>query len=255
MKRYLFILSIITPILFTGCLRTYYPAVYQSSASPMVFETNNAATESGKYQSVDLTISKGDYKNESLQLLRGSYLIVNTREYLNTNTRLFGYGGIYNVAGVEKYDGNFVVSYPKEFNGSKSFLGAGGEFGLNLNFKIYALKIGVGFTAGFTAELGDYYNFRKKAASQGLIKSEQGFVFLSFTAFPILAYEISEKTVISSQLNIGFPGFISPSLILNNDGSVYWLSWFPDSDDRNNILGHRLSIGFITEVNKFNLGF
>ena len=238
-----------------GCLRTYYPAVYQSSAPPMVFETNNSTTESGKYQSVDLTLSKGDYENESLQLLRGSYLIVNTQDYLNTNTRLFGYGGIYNITGVEKYDKNFAVSYPKEFNGSKSFLGAGGEFGLNLNFKIYSLKIGVGFTAGLSAELGDYYNFRKKATSQGLIKSEQGLVFFTLSGFPIIAYEISEKTVISSQVNIGFPGFISPSFVLNDDGSVYWLSWFPDFDDRNNGLGRRLSIGFMMDVNKFNLGF
>ena len=237
-----------------GCLRTYYPAVYQSSASPMVFETNNSTTESCKYQSVDLTLSKGDYENESLQLLRGSYLIVNTSDYVNTNTRLFGYGGIYNVSGVEKYYGNFAVSYPKEFNGSKSFFGAGGEFGLNFNFKIYSLKIGVGLTAGLVFEFGEYYNFREKAVSEGLISSKQDLVFFTVSGFPILAYEISEKTVISSQLNIGFPGFMSPSLVLNDDGSVYWLSWFPDFDDRNNVLGRRLSIGFMMDVNKFNLG-
>ena len=238
-----------------GCLRTYYPAIYQSSSSPMVFETNNTTTESSYYHSFDLNLSKGDYENESLQLLRGSYLIVNTRDYLNTNTRLFGYGGVYNVSGIEKESGNYQISNPEKYNGSKSLFGVGGEFGLDLNFKFSSFKIGAGFTGGVTAEFGDYYTFRKAAARDGVIGSDLGLVFVTFSVFPILAYEISEKKVISGQINIGFPGFMTPSLTLNDDGTVYWISWFPDYDNRQNLFGHRLTIGFMMDINKINYGF
>lgn len=221
----------------------------------MIFETNNTTKESTKYYSVDLTLSKGDYENESIQFLRGSYLIVNTRDYFNTNTRLFGYGGFYNVSGIETYDDYNVVTGLKKYDGSKNFFGAGGEFGLNLNFKINSFKIGLGCTIGLTTELGEYYNFRKAAAKEGLIDIEQGFVFISFSAFPILAYEISETTVLSTQMNIGFPGFISPSLVLNKDNSIYWVSWFPDVDNKKNISSHRISAGFMVDINKFNTGF
>ncbi|MBA4406129.1 hypothetical protein C0389_02525 [bacterium] len=235
----LYIITSIISFAFSGCLRTYYPVVYESSAIPMIFDYNDSTKESNKYYSADVTITKGSYKNESLQLLRGSYTIVDTRDYVNFNSRLFGYTGIYHVAGLENYDG------------AKSVFGLGGEFGANLNFKIHSLKIGLGITGGVASEFGGYYNFRKKADREGRISSEQGLIFFTFSAFPVIAYEFSQSLILSAQVNLGIPGFLSPSIVLNNSGYVYWLSWVPDFDDRENYFGRRIVMGFMMNVNMF----
>jgi len=216
----------------------------------MIFETNNFTKESAAFSGADFTISKGGYENESLQLLKGAYLIANTHDYVNTNTKLFGYFGNYTVSGIEKYDYTNHFSAVPKYNGSKNFFGAGGEFGVNLNFKISSVKFGVGLTGGLATEFGEYTSFRKAASKEGLIESKVEPLFFTFSVFPILAYEISDMMVVSAQMNVGFPGFISPSIAFNNDNSVYWVSWLPDLDNSGDILGHRISAGFMVEINK-----
>ncbi|GBD90036.1 hypothetical protein BMS3Abin04_00752 [bacterium BMS3Abin04] len=239
MKNKFISISIILIAVFTsGCLRTYFPAVYESSAAPMVFETNNSDSIRSKYVSADLTISKGSYKNESLYLLRGSYIIANTADHINTNLKLFGYSGIYKVAGLGKY------------NGGKSLFGLGTDLGFNINFKINKFKVGIGLSAGFGAELGGYYNFRKSANRENLIDSKIGLFYVSLTAFPIFAYEFSESTILSAQINIGFPGILSPSIVLNNNDQVYWLSYMPNYDSRDKSIGRRIVLGFMINLNK-----
>lgn len=237
--KLLYIITLVTPIVFSGCLRTYYPVVYESSAIPMIFDYSDSTKESNKYYGVDVTITKGSYINESLQLLRGSYTLVGTREYVNVNSRLFGYAGVYHVAGLENYDG------------AKSVFGLGGEFGVNFNFKIHSFKIGLGITGGVASEFGGYYNFRKKADREGRISSDQGLIFWTFSAFPLIAYEFSQSSILSTQVNLGIPGFLSPSIVLNNSGYVYWLSWVADFNDRENYLGRRIVLGFMMNVNMY----
>lgn len=239
MKRKLFLINIFLIAAFTsGCLRTYFPAVYESSATPMVFETNNSDSIRSKYVSADLTISKGSYKNESLYLLRGSYIIANTKDYINTNLKLFGYSGMYKVAGLGKY------------NGGKSLFGLGTDLGVNVNFKINKFKVGIGLSAGFGAELGGYYNFRKSADRENLVDSKIGLLYVTLTAFPIFAYKFSKSTILSMQANIGFPGILSPSIVLNNSNQIYWLSYMPNYDSRDKSIGRRIVLGFMINLNK-----
>lgn len=135
-------------------------------------------------------------KKQNVKVLKGRYLIVDTRDYFNFNAKLYGYGGNYTVSGVQGYDG------------PKSVFGLGGEAGLNINFKIEGLKIGVGTAGGFGGEFGDYYLFRKNAQREGLISGEYDCpVFFTFSVFPLIAYEFNESTIISTQANIGVPGF------------------------------------------------
>jgi hypothetical protein len=130
--------------------------------------------------------------------------------------------------------------------------GLGGDIGLNFNFKIKSFKMGLGFNIGVTGEFGEYYNFRKKADKEGIINSEIKMIFFTFSVFPVFAFNLSENTVVSAQLNTGIPGFISPGIVLNNDGYIYWINWIPDDDSHHS--EHGWSIGFMLDVNKFNLG-
>jgi hypothetical protein len=222
--------------LFTGCLRTYYPAIYQTSSLPMIYETADTTNKLSNYFGADVTISKGDYNNESIQLFKGSYTFVDTKDYFNVNPTIFGYGGNYKVSGLNEYDGN------------KTVFGLGGQFSTSVNIKIKSLKIGLGLSAGVVGEFGGYYNFRIKADSEGKIESEQKLITFIFSTFPVISYEFSNSIILSTQANLGVPGLLSPSLVLNNNGYVYWLSWIPDNFNRNNIFGHRLVIGFMINI-------
>lgn len=237
--KIIYLISLFSFLFFTGCLRTYYPALYQSSASPMILERNDSIKNVKRYYSADVTLSKGNYENESLQILRGSYIIVDTREHVNFNTKVFGYTGIYHVSGLENYDG------------PKSIIGLGGEFGFNLNFKIKSVKIGAGISGGVTGELGSYYSFRNSADKENKINSEPGPVFFTLSVFPIIAYEPSESSILSAQINLGLPGFISPNIVFNKNGYVYWLSWIPEDRNMNSSLGGRYVFGFMMNADLF----
>ena len=108
MKHLKFVLIIISiSIMQHGCLRTYYPAVYHSSAPALVSETNNSLNISSKYLGTDFTTAMGSYPNESVQLMRINFLLVNTQDHTNFNLEGFGYTGNYRVSGLDAiYDGD-----------------------------------------------------------------------------------------------------------------------------------------------------
>lgn len=218
---------IVVSILFSGCLRTYYPLFYGSKATPMIFQPANSVNETQIFYGGDITLANGWYENESLALLKGSYSTAKTRDYSNFNSRLFGYAATYKAVGVYSYDyvNNFYTEISR--NGTFSGIGFGGELGYNINFKFWALKAGLGLSIGAATEFGSYYNWRKNADKDGIIDSEDGWIFLYLSMFPVLAYEISEKRVISLQVNIGYPGLLSPSLAYNLNGKIFWLSYVP----------------------------
>jgi hypothetical protein len=207
----------------------------------MIFNKSEPSKVTSKYLGGDLSIAKGGYDNEYLQLIRGSYLIADTRKHVNFNTRIYGYGGNYTVAGLSDYDG------------PKSVFGLGGEFGFNGNFKIDKLKIGVGLSGGVFTELGGYYNFRRNADKAGRISSDYGPGAFTFSISPIIAYEFSETTILSGQINLGLPGFITPSVVLNNQGYIYWISWVPSYKRLDDNLGQRIDIGFMMDIRKFGI--
>jgi len=206
----------------------------------MVFQPDEDSEKADEFISADVTISQGSYDFESIQLLRGSYTRVHTGNFSNHNLNAYAYGGNYRVSGLDKYNGN------------KNVFGFGFDVGGSLNFKINKLKVGIGIMAGAGTEFGEYYNFRKNAGNEGFIQKNADLVTLNLSFFPVIAYEFSESTVLSGQINLGLPGFISPGLLLNSEGFVYWLGWSPDYDNRNNTLGRRVVFGFMMDINKLN---
>jgi hypothetical protein len=234
---------ILSLILFQGCLRTYYPAVYQTSATPIIFN-NSGEDKLRRFATADYSTNRGLYEDELLQILRFGYLMTDTRDYFNFNFGLTGYTGNYHVSGVSpKYDGN------------KNFIGLGGNLRFVLNFKIENFKMGIGTDAGVGIEFGEYYNFRKSAGDENLISSSDKLnpLSLHLSVFPVMNYSFSETTNMSFQMNLGIPGFISPGAVLNSDGYVFWMSWFPNKDSRSTLYSERIVFGFMMNLNKLSL--
>ncbi len=236
-ERKLYIIIILVSLNFPGCLRTYYPAIYYTGSYPMISETEDSLKSNSKYLGADLNITKAGYEQESLQLLKANYVVVDTKDYYNVNERIYGYAGNYKVAGLNGYNGN------------KSVFGLGAEFSACLTLKIYDLKLGLGFNIGGAAEFGSYYNFRKNAEKESIIDGDKRLFLPMFSTFPLISYKFSDSTILSTQANIGLPGLFSPSLVLNNKSYVYWLSWLPDPDNK---LGSRLVLGFTMNLDSFN---
>ena len=219
----------------------YYPAAYRTSSPVMVSEINHKPDTSSKYLGMDLTLSKGDYDSENLQLLKVSYLSANTQDHINVNLEGFGYTGYYKVVGLrENYDG------------AKNFIGLGGNIDLSVNFKIEDFKFGAGIDLGLGLEIGEYYNFRKDAGGAGIIDDENSPVFIMLSLFPVFSYQFSESTILSAQINIGSPGLISPTLVLNDNRLVYWLSWLPERGISFDNYGQRIAFGIKVGLNNIN---
>ena len=239
-QKIISVILILISLLTNGCLRTYYPAAYRTSSPVMVSETNNKPDTSSKYLGVDLTLSKGDYDSENLQLFKVSYLLANTQDHTNINLEGFGYTGYYKVVGLhENYDG------------AKNFIGLGGNVNLSVNFKIEDFKFGAGIDFGLGLEFGEYYSFRKDAGRAGVIDDENSPLFIMPSLFPVFSYQFSESTILSAQVNIGAPGLISPSIVLNNNQFVYWLSWVPEQEISFDNYGHRIAFGIKVGLNNF----
>lgn len=225
-----------------GCLRTYYPTGYQTGAPPIIFE-NDHDDKSTQYFGSDITASKGSYDNESFELIRLNYLVAHTTKHFNTNSEIFGFGGLYNVSGLGK-----------EYNGNKSTFGLGADFKFNGNFKINKFKMGLGLNFGLGIELGEYYNFRKYAVKNGDISDESnGIIFFMLNVFPVFSYEFTDSKIISAQVNIGLPGMLSPNITYNSNGYVFWVSWLPLRENPDDFYGQRIVLGFAVNINHLGI--
>lgn len=236
--------SFLSILFFNGCLRTYYPAVYHSSAPVMISETHNNLETSSNYLGLDYTIADGSYEGEDVQMMKLNFLNVNTQDNTNFNLEGFGYIGRYKVSGLDsKYDGD------------KTFFGLGTDLKFNLNFKFDEFKLGTCINLGLGMEFGEYYEFRKNAGNANIIDDENSLVFIMFSATPVLSYEFSESTILSAQINIGMPGGLSPSIVLNQNRFSYWISWLPDNDLFDNNYGVRLTLGVMIGLQDLKLNF
>ena len=225
---------------FTGCLRTYYPVASRSSAPPTVFNNDEKYERSVSHLNATYTFGKGEYENENYNLYRLGYLLANTKKHFNFNLEGFAYTGNYKVAGLsESIDGN------------KSFYAVGSDVNLAVKFKINELKFGVGSNLGLGVEFGEYYNFRKSAENATLIDKSDQLVFLMLSVFPFVNYQVSETVSLSTQINFGIPGAISPIIQLNGDNYIVWVSWAPQNLSTEKDITERFALGLMVNLNKF----
>lgn len=225
-----------------GCLRTYYPAVYHSSAPVMVSETNNNPEIYSNYLGLDYTIGQAGYENENIQMMKLNFLIANTQDHTNFNLEGFGYTGGYRVSGLSS-----------NYDGDKTFIGLGTDLKFNVNFKFGKFKLGTGINLGLGMEFGEYFEFRKNAGNAHIIDDENSILFIMFSATPMLSYEFSESTILSAQINAGMPGGLSPSIVLNHNRFTYWITWLPDNDLFDNNYGVRLTLGVMIGLQDLHL--
>lgn len=248
MKQLIPLIFISTSIILNGCLRTYYPAIYYSSAPVMVSETNNNPELYSNYLGLDYTIGQAGYENENIQMMKLNFLMANTQDHTNFNIEGFGYTGGYRVSGL---DGKFDANY----DGDKTFVGFGADLKFSVNFKINRVKLGLGINPGLGVEFGEYYQFRKNAGSAQVIDDENSLLFFMFSFTPIISYEFTESSILSVQANAGIPGVFSPSIVFNHNRFTYWLCWLPDKRISENYYGARLTFGVMIGLQDLHLNF
>ncbi len=204
---------------FSGCLRTYYPAITGTRSSAMYFLPPKDYNKHVTFLGVEGGTAVVNHKDEVNMYGRIHYGRSFANSFYNFNISLFGYGGIYKVEGVPGY------------NGYKNFLGAGPQvkLGFHINFWEY-VKLGVGTTITGGIELGSFYNFRKNASDEHLIGSESGILFAYFSFYPYLLVKLTDNSSITLQPVIGFPGFISPNIIYNYGSRAFWISFLPSKN-------------------------
>lgn len=229
---------------FNGCLRTYYPAIYYSSAPVTVSETNNDPELYSNYLGLDYTIGQAGEENENIQMVKLNFLMANTQDHTNFNLEGFGYTGGYRVSGL-----------PGNYDGDKTFIGLGTNLNFDVNFKFGKVKVGTGLNFGLGVEFGEYYEFRKNAGNEHIINDENSLIFIMFSGSPMISYEFSESTILSAQINAGIPGVLSPSIVLNHNRFTYWLTWLPDNNISDNYYGIRLTLGVMIGLQDLHLNF
>lgn len=237
------LLLAVTPFLFLGCLRTYYPMYYYSTPLPIVNETDNNLAEGSKFLSLDFTSSEGEHGDEFTKILKGSYVYSNTQNHSNFNFSLYGFGGSYKVS----YLYDYSLQPPKKYDGNKSAFGAGADMKFVLNFKFDKVKLGMGLACSVTTEFGKYTNFRAEAEQQNVIESKQAWIFVNGSGFPYLSFELADDMNLTAQLNIGYPGFFSPILSLNKANNICWINIIYNAHDQQLF---RAALGVMADMNQ-----
>lgn len=242
MKKFLFFSALV--IISNGCLRSYYPVAYQSSAPATAIQVKNSVHNYSNYINANATVGKGEYDHERFNLIKLSYIVAKTGDHYNFNLEGFGQGGNYNVVGLgELYDGN------------KSFYGLGGNVSALLNFKIDNLKLGAGGIIGIGVEQGEYYDFRKTATKNEIIDGQDNYMVGMINIFPFISYQFSESTILSTQFNVGLPNGFSPIIQLNKEDFTLWLNWTPQKLNKEIVTTQRITIGLMIGIGGSNIIF
>lgn len=235
---------VLLSISFTGCLRSYYPVAYQSSAPPNAVQILKDSDVYSDFINASTTIGKGEYFQEKFNLFKVSYLTAKTGDHFNFNLGFFGQGGSYNVVGLNE-----------QYDGKKSFYGLGTEISTLINLKFSDFKIGLGGNIGLGIEAGEYYDFRKSATKNDIIDGQDNFVVGMLNVFPYLSYQISESTILSTQLNVGLPNGFSPIFQINNELVSFWVNWTPRKFYTDKVTTQRISIGVMVNVGSSGIIF
>lgn len=198
-------------------------------------DTNTVRSFSG----IDYSFINGDYLNEKINLIRFNYSNSKTYKHTNYNTRFSVYGGVYTVSGLGPYDGANYTGI--NYNGNKSAFGASFSYLGGINFNIKDFRIGLGIEPTVLLEFGEFNEFRLDAADKGIIANDDGFVNVLFSVFPFCSYYFDESKVLALQMNIGYPGGITPSISYQTGENVFWISYLP---------GYRISTGYSIDFQK-----
>ncbi len=238
-KTHFILLSFLAYFLFAGngCnKRVYDSLINYNSPTPIIYESLHDSVKLNKFIGADLRYSKGNYDKEDLALLRLNYSYVSTKENSFSNTSIIAFGGYYKVNGLGPKQGANYTDI--DYDGRKWGTGLLGNIKLGLNFKFDDFKLGSGidFLAGL--ETGEFLDFRNSAKSQGVIDSDRGWASTNLNIFLFSSYRFQNSSIFNLQLNVGYPGGISPILSYQHRDNIYWISF----------LGNRGNIGIMKSL-------
>ncbi len=99
-KKYYLYAILLFPLLFSGCIRTYYPMHYAISLTPMTFETEHSKDKISKYVGAELTTSSGYHKDETILLASAMFSTAFTTNHSNINLEALDFMVIIKLTGL-----------------------------------------------------------------------------------------------------------------------------------------------------------
>ncbi len=243
--RILFTFPIILIIFQAGCKRVYYKIIRLESSSPLIYEVKVDTNKINAFGGIDYAYIEGYYEGEKVDVIRLSYTSSITQKHTITNYHLSIYSGRYFVSGLSpRYGYNFTDI---DFNGYKWAFGANASFKAGANFNFSEFRLGLGIEPNINLEFGDYYNFRKDASNTGVIENADGVFNFFVNIFPYLSYYFDDSKLMNFQLNLGYPGGISPVLSYQFGSNIFWVGYIPATI--------RLNIGYMMDFNSIKSQF
>lgn len=229
---FLFPLGVLS-ILFSGCLPSYYPGLYEAKTPSHILMPDNQRSK--QFYALDVGTVSAFNDNESNLLARAHRWFVFRRKYASLNLGWQVYGGQYEVANVDSI-----------FNGRYEYYGTGLEVSVAIFLPIGKLKIGVGGYITADIEGGNYHDFLKKTEELGLAENYTQSTFALASAYPFISCNPDEEITISLQMAFGLPGYISPTLAYQGKKYSFWCSFNNDRENLKNDFG-TFTLGIIFE--------
>ena len=65
----------------------------------------------------------------------------------------------------------------------------------------------------------------------------------NFSIFPFLAIDLSKNVILSLQVNIGIPEYITPSLMLNTSNISGWISFSTIPEETHEFINNKFVLG------------
>lgn len=224
-----------------GCgKRIYYQMITYDNPTPMILEVKMDSTKGNSFAGLDYMQLNGKYPDEEINIIRLNYQTSITKKFSVTNFGVQVFAGNYLVKGI---DGKFTSD--SVYDGNKFGYGGRASVMGGLNFNIKGFRLGLGFEPSISFDFGDYSTFRINASKKGIIDSDAGFIKFNLNIFPYISIPVTKSSLINLQMNIGFPGFISPIITFQHENYVVWISH----------TGERINIGLMVNYDVIKSNF
>lgn len=236
------IFILISSFLFlgNGCSQRVYQNILKyDSPTPLVYEVKIDTNKINSFVATDFGTMKGQYEGEKVDLVRIGYTSSTIKKHFVFNQQISIYGGRYFVNGLGPQTGTNYTD--KNYDGNKYAFGLNGSIKAGVNFNFSGFRLGLGIEPMVVSEFGEFVTFRIEASDEGIIKNDDGYFNFLITFYPYLSYEFDESKIIGLQINVGYPGGLSPIISYQSGSNIFWVGYLPGNQ--------RLNLGYMVDFN------
>jgi len=115
--------------------------------------------------------------------------------------------------------------------GSYDYFGVNGASRIALKLPLNEVHLVYGYGFELNLEGGEYYDFRKAAAADELIRTTETRLFPGFNNFVGLYIQTNDESFFAVQADMGLPGIFSSNVMYFTKDIGGWISYTGSNDD------------------------